>query len=313
MQYASYAYPREDLADALHEFDFSGEGFVASDVLPDRPVQKEAAYISVVTRENLKRAVVVHKNGAAFNRINLALEDMSYVCKDYGLESVLTDRDRANYATDIDGESETVMQVKHHLLIEKEIRAKDLLFNTTTWAGATLFTDVSAAPWDAAASDAIAHVLAAKEKVRALTGVNPDSMLIGAKTMANLLGNTGIKARFPGALLLTELMIRQNMANIFGLANLYVGGKVYDSAAEGQTAVVADIWADDYALIFKRLTGSLASSGLGRNIIWTGMPQAEQVIQYREVQTAGDIFRIQEYAIEKVFDASFAHLLQVDA
>lgn len=313
IRYATYAVPRADLGEIIREHDFSTEGFIAGLVLPEREVAKEAATLPVSRRENLKRADAKHKNGAAFNRINIEMEDFAYACKDYGLEATLTDRDLKNYASDFDAESETVIQIRHKMLVEREIRVKDLLLNTTTWTGASLYTDVSAAPWDAAASAVIAQILAAMELSRKLTGVRPDSLLCGAVALNNLLGNTEIKARFINVPVLTEALLKSNMASIFGLQNLFVGGKVYDSAMEGQDASISDIWADDYAMVFKLNQGSTASGGLGRTLKWNEMPQEEATLQYREEQTASDVFRIEEYAQEAVFNSSFGHLLKIDA
>ena len=312
INYTSYAIPRGDLGEVIREHDFSADGFVAEQVLPVRTVMKKSAYVPVVSRENLKRADSKHKNGSAYNRINLETEDLLYACKNFGLEAVLTDDDRENYAADFDGELETVTQIRHKILVEREIRVKDLLFNTTTWTGASLYTDVSAAPWDAAASAVLAQVRAAAELSRKLTGTTPDSMLIGAASMNNLLSNTGILARFVNVTVLTEDLLRSNMASLFGLRNLFVGGKVYDSAKEGQTASISDIWGDDYALIFKKNEGSTTGGGLGRILRWDAMTQESDTLQYREEQVAGDIFRVEEYADEKVFDASYGHLLKVD-
>jgi len=314
IQQGTYATPREDLGEAVHEYDASAEGFIATEVLPIREVKRKAATVSVVTRENLKRADARHANRGSFNRVDLYTEDLAYACKDYGLEGSLSDEDRANYENDFEAELETVMDVKHKLLVEAEIRAATLIFNTSTWTGSALYTDVSSAPWDAAGSDAISHVLAAKEKVRANTGMTPDTLVISAKTLNNLLGNTGIKNRFPGAAVLTEQMIRQNLAAIFGLENLLVGKKTYDSAKEGQDFSGADIWSDDYAMICRRNTGSLKSGGLGRTFLWTLMsPENITVKQYREEQTESDIFRVRQFLEEKVFDPYFGHLLKIDA
>jgi hypothetical protein len=151
------------------------------------------------------------------------------------------------------------------------------------------------------------------ELSRKLTGVRPDSLLCGAVALNNLLGNTEIKARFINVPVLTEALLKSNMASIFGLQNLFVGGKVYDSAMEGQDASISDIWADDYAMVFKLNQGSTASGGLGRTLKWNEMPQEEATLQYREEQTASDVFRIEEYAQEAVFNSSFGHLLKIDA
>lgn len=316
INYNSYGTPRGDLGEAIREYDPSQLGFIGSLVLPFREVTKKAASISVITRESiLKRADAKHANGSAFNRVGTEAEDLSYACQDYGLEGVLTDDDRANFAADFDAELETVESVVHKLLVEYELRVNALVFNTSTWTGSALYTDVSSAPWDAAASDAIAHVLAAKEKVRKNTGMEPDTLIIGATTLNNLLGNTGLKNRFPGAAIITEEMIRSQMAAIFGLKNLFVGRKTYDSANEGIAFSGSDIWSDDYAMICKISEGSLRAAGLGRTFVWTPVSGAGaySVKSYREEQTESDVFRVRHYVDEKIIDPYFGHLLKVDA
>ena len=313
IQQATYAVPREDLGEAVLEFDPSTEDFIATEVLPIRPVKRKAATVTVVTRENLKRATARHGNGAAFNRTDLYTEDLEYACVDYGLEGQLTNEDRANHEFDLDAELETTMSTKRIMLAEQEIRVATALFNTSTWTGATLYKDYSGAPWDNIASDIIGQVGFAKEKVRLNCGYTPDSMAIGAASLQNMLANTAIKARFPGVTVITEEMIRANLAAILGLRNLYVGKKTYDSAAEGQDFVGTDIWADDYAQVFRRNEGSLRSGGLGRTLLWTAMsPENITVIQYREEQTDSDIFRVRQFVEEKVFDKYFGFLLKID-
>ncbi len=312
IQYSSRANPREDLKDALGEYNTSEFSFIARDVLPVRPVKVKAASLSVLTRENLKRADTQHANGAAFGRVTLSAEDTTYACVDYGLEDQLTDDDRKNYETDFDAELETVQLVQDKIDIEQEVRVATAIFNTSTWTGASLYTDVSSAPWDAAASPIIAHIQAAKEKVRKGCGMIPTTMVVGATTLNNILMNTGIINRFPGATLITEQMIRANLAAIFGLDELLVGNAVYDTAKEGQSFVAGDVWSDDYAMIMKPNKGSLKSGGVGRTVVWDTF-DGLGVVSYREEQTESDIFRVRQYQQEKIFDASCGHLLKVDA
>ncbi len=310
----THAIGREDLGEAIREYDGSGEGFIATQLLPIRKVKKESSTVSVLTRENLKRADVNHANGAHFNRVDLLKEDLTYTCLDRALEGVLTDRDRANFDTDFDAEAETVINIQNKVLIEEEVRTKDLLFNTTTWTGADLYTDNSSAPWDAIGTGIINQVDLAVEKVRSGTGMMPDSMVIGPVTMLNIRKNTEILARFPGATAITQKMIMDELAAIFGLHNLFVGGKVFDGAAEGQAFSGSDIWGDDYAMVFKRNTGPVASGGLGRTMLWTEIcPENLTVKQYREEQTDGDVFRVRQFNVEKIFDEFFAHLMKIDA
>jgi len=314
IQQSTRSVPREDLGVAFHEYDPAADGFVSEIALPPIPVGKKAATMGVITRENLKRADSNHANGAGFNRVNLISEDKSYACKDHGLEIPLTDEDRATYETDYSAEYESVQSVTRKMFIEREIRVKDALFNTTTFTGADLYTDVSGTPWDAAGSDAIGHIRAAIKKVLANTGVMPDTMLIGLQTLENICLNTALLARFPGVQILTKQMIEQSIAAIVGLQNIIVGWAGYDSANEGQVYSSGTIWDDDYALIYKRHTGGRATPGLGRIVEWTGIQNGrDQVVQYREEQTESDVFRVRDFSYEWLFDAYFGHLLKVDA
>jgi hypothetical protein len=135
IQQATRSTPREELGVAFHEYDPETNGFIANSVMPPMPVGKKAATIGVITRENLKRAKTEHANGAAFERINLISEDKSYKCKDHGLEIPLTDEDRATYETDYDAEYESVQAVTRKMYVEREIRVKDIMFDTAVFNG----------------------------------------------------------------------------------------------------------------------------------------------------------------------------------
>lgn len=318
IQHTTYATPREDLGIAFHEFDVMGNNLVAEQVLPEIPVMKKAATLSVITRENMKLADTQHTNGSAFARVNLISEDMSYQCTDNGLEIPVTDEDRENYASDYDAEVESVQVVKTIMKLRREVRVAAAIFNTSTWTGADLYTDNSGSPWDAAGTDVIGQVDDAKEKVRKNTGYVPDSMVIGAKTFKNLRSNTAILSKFVAVPILTMDLLMKSIATILGIENLIVGGAVYDSAKEGQSFSSTDVWSDDYALIFKKQMGATkANPGLGRICTWSGESGQlanglENVVQYREEQTESDIFRVRDFSTEKIFDPYFAHLLKID-
>lgn len=314
----SYATPRSDLGVALHEFYPEGMDFAADKILPVLGVKKKAAAMSVITRENFKRVDVNVGNGGAYPRIGIVTEDLEYACKKRGLEAPITDEDRENYVNDFNADMETAQVGKTNLLIEREIRVKDLVFNTTTFTGASLFTDVSAAPWDNSGSDIPAHVIAAAEKVRQNTGVKPNTLLVGAATLANMLVNTKITGKF-NVTDITAEMLKKAMPSLFGLQDLIVGGVVYDGAKEGQSFSGTDIWGDDYAMVLRVQNGPTRTTpGLGRTMLWTRMNPnllqfSDEVFTYREEQTDSDIVKVKHFTDEKIFDPYFAHLLQVDA
>ena len=319
VQQSTYARPRASLGVAFQEYDTDGMECIATDVLPELEVQEESSTISVVTREGLlKRADPKRGSGGTYNRIDTETEDKDYTCKDYGLEGRLPDEKRKKFATDFDAEEVTVKTLHTKMAIEQEIRAAAAVFNTTTWdtGNAALYTDNSGSPWDNIATKIIAQVLAAVEKVRANTGVTPNALVLSKAQLVNILQNTEILSRFPGAAVITKKMLEGALASIFGLDKLVVGGQVYDSAKEGQAFVGSDVWSDDYAMVAKvaQKGDSMETPCIGRTCVWA--PDAPEIItveQYREEQTRSDVFRTRQYVTELICDAYFGHLMKVDA
>jgi len=315
--YSTYATPRADLGEAFHEFSPDGMTFIAPLILPDASVPKDEGTVTVITRENMRSDEAERAEGGTFQRIDITGEDLTYLCKNYGLEIPVTDRERKKYVDDFQVELEKIAILRLRMLLARELRVKNLIFNTTTWTGDDLYTDRSGAPWDNAGSDIIAHVVAAKEKVRSMTGVKANALIVSEATVNNMIANTGIQGRFPDNVLLTVELLRQQMAAIFGLQKLLVGDTVYNTADEGQSFSGSDIWPDDYAMVARVAEGPgmpMTTPCVGRTLRWTdmvnnvdGSPE-----QYREEQTKSEIYRMEDYLQEKVIDAYFAHLMKID-
>lgn len=309
------ATPRADLGQAFQEYWPNNMDFVAAECLPPLEVVEEAAYLDVIMRENVRLVEDKHADGDTFGRVGLEKTDLSYACVDRGLETLLTDKQRGKYRNRFDAEVLKVQHLKLTLLMGREYRAAAALLNTTTFTGADLYKDNSGDPWDAAAADIIGQVDAAVEKVRQNTGVRPDSIVFGAAHIQSIRKNTAIKAQFPGAQVITKELMLSSLPNILGLRNVYIGGAAYNSADQGQTYSGADIWGDDYALVFKKHEGGLSAvPGLGRILWWAQLGAADPIIEtYREEQRKGDVFRSRLYDQEKLFDAYFGHLMKIDA
>ena len=319
IQKATHATPRMDLGVAFHEYSPTRMRFIADQVMPKFPVGKKAATLSVIQRKNLTLPDTTRADGATFNRVSLYATDKSYSCVNDALEGVLPDGQRETYPDDFNAELETINALKIKMMLKRESRIKDKIFDTTTWTGAALYTDNSGSPRDSVDTNIISQIGAAKEKVRLNTGVIADSLIIGEAAMQNMLKNTGIIARFPNAERVTEAMIRGSLAAIFGLEQLLVGSSAYNSADEGQDPTFSDLWGDDYAMVavLGREGMPLSEPQLARTIFWQryiGDIDVDALVeQYREQQTKSDIFQVERSIDEKIIDEYFGHLMKIDA
>lgn len=310
----THAMPRLDLGVAFEEFSPEGIDFVGTQVLPIFETERREAKFSAITRESILRTQDTKRAlKSAYNRDDYEAEDKSYECWEHGVEQLVDDVERAMYANDFDADMHAVQIGKLRLMITQEQRYASLLFNTGTWTGASLYTDLTN-DWDGTDATPIDDVQAAKEKVRTLVGIEARAMLIGKVTLNNLLKHADVVDNIKYTVIPTMAAKRAALAALLDIDEMFVGNGVYNSAAEGASYSGSDIWSDDYALIFVRSRGAgLASPGLGRTFLWTAdSPDNLTVEQYREEQVRSDVFRVRQNVDELVFDASFGHLLKVD-
>jgi len=313
----NYATPRPDLGAAYKEYMEDPDEFIALMVAPEFPVDVEEGTFSVITRESLRKTVDDKRNAnGSFNQIEAGAEDKTFKTYARGLEAAVDYRKRSKFQKDFDLDMIKLEQLVHQMKLRREIRIASLLFNATTWTGAALATDVSGAPWDSASSGKpITNVQAAKKAVYD-NGGDANAVILPYSQFLNCMVSDQILARFPGINRLTPGDIKGALAALFDVKHVFVGKARKDTADEGQAAVNAQVWSDDYVLVCRVAEQGAPPSTpcVARSQRWVLESPEEMVIeQYYEPQTLRDKLRARNDVGEKVMDVFEAHLLQVDA
>lgn len=310
----TYATPRLDLGRAMWEYMIGSQQFIGTRVLPIFKTMKKSATFSKITRDSILRSRNVKRAPrAAYSRDTYDAKDQSYICEERGHEQPLDDVERSLYASDFSAESAAARIASQVVLQEQERDIAAMIYNTTTWTGAALYTDNSGTPWATAATDIIGQVDAAKEKVRVNSGMKPNALIIGQGQIVNFKKNTAIKDAIRYTAIPTEDQILLALSGLFGLKYIVLGDMIKNTAKEGQAFVGADVWGSTYASIARICeTEDLTEPGLGRTMLWSAdSPENATVEEYREEQTRSWVYRARHHADEIVFDANYAHLLKV--
>jgi len=307
----AYSAPRADLGEAFQQY-LANDVFIADKVFVPFLSGRKSGTFSAITRESIIQSIDArHANGATFAESQTTPEDVEFVCKDYGIQEPLTNETRENYAANGDFQAELVVvkSLTTKLQIAADVRLATALFNTSTFTGTDLYKDYSSAPWDTAASDIPAHIQFAMAKVRSNTGMKADTLVVSETTLQSMLANTKVLARFPGAAAVTADMLTENMAALFGLKKLIVGG--------GVSTLGSDIWADDYAMVCKTADpgDGLEAPAIGRNIYWDRFANDSQgwIEQFSDPNRDAEIYRVRHFADSKMIDPYFGFLLKIDA
>lgn len=307
------AVQREDLGAIAYEYtENARNGFIGLSLMPIFESAVQTAEYPVIPLEALLKMPDVNRTPEGnYNRGGWKFETDLFKCKEKGWEEPVDDVEAELYARFFD--AETVSTERAVKIIERaqEKRIQGILQNTSNFSNAAVTTE-----WDTSATcTPRSDVFTAKEAMRTSAGVIPN---VGACSMV-VLNSLLLAAEIQDALKYTnplemgglEAQLAQ-LAKYFGLDRLEVAGAQYDSAKQGQTAVLADLWDDEYFGLYNVSSGGLdlREPVVGRTFLWTGdSPQNTVVESYRDETVRGDIIRVRHNVDEEIIYAGAGYLL----
>jgi hypothetical protein len=310
---------RPAIAGSLEEFDLAmnRQGFIGRRVLPVFNTQVQAGPFGKITIESLlKGGNTERAPGSRYNRGDWDFTADSYATKEQGWEEPVDDREARMYADYFDAERVSTERARNVVMQNAEKRIADSVFNATTWTGSLLTTGITNEWDDPTNAIPIDDVEAAARLVRANTGLWPNALIINRKVFRNLRNCDQIVERIQSAgagfpTRPADITVAQ-LAAVFDLPNIIVAGGAYDSAKEGQSTVVAELWSDEYAMV-ARIAESrdIREPCLGRTFHWSedGSLLDGMVESYRDETVRSEIIRCRHDVHEKILYPECGHLL----
>lgn len=310
---------RPDLAGSLMEFDLAMDrnGFIAMRVAPVMEVGQQAGVFGKVPIEQLLQLKdTARAPGSGYNRGKFTFTDDSYACKENGWEEPVDDREAKMYANYFDAELIATQRAYDFVLRNQEIRMAALLFNTSTWTGATLTTAASI-PWSTVATATpVTDVEAAVRKVWTNSGRWPNTLVLERRKFRDLRLCDQIidRIRSAGAGNPTKAsdITAEMLAQVFDLEQVIVAGSAKNTANPGQTAAVGSCWDTTMAMVcYVDSSKDIRRPTIARTFHWSddGSEIGGAVETYRDETVRSDITRVRHDTMEKVMYVEMGHLL----
>lgn len=269
--------------------------------------------------DDLERAA-----GGTYARFDFKFTQDNYATKEYGAEIPMDQRFMQTYKY-IAGQDVDIFRMiaaglgRDLLMLEDEQRIATAVFNSSTWAGATLTTGVSDEWDDAANATPTTDVKAAKEKIRALFGAVMEQDLVAIMSDVvrdNLRVCADITNKVQYVRPTNQMDISDgDIARALGVGRLIVGSAHKPTHQQGASSPsFARVWDDEYCMIAKLsrpgMSGVL-SPGLGRQFHWSADGSQPQglVETYFSNERRSEIVRIRHQKVEKIEMVEAAHLL----
>ncbi len=317
-QTAALATLRPDLADSFEEYglDIAEQGFVATDVLPVIEVMKASGVFGrIPVAELLQKRESLRAPGAAYNRGDWTFETSSFACREHGLEEPVDDREATLYSNYFMAEAVSAARARHGVMLNAELRASALIFNSTTWTGSALTTGVTNEWDDVANADPAVDVLNAMIKVWDGSGLWPNALIINrlvfqrlklSTKLKDLMKYAGFKDPDPGSVTV------EAMAQALGIDRIIIAGAPQNSALEGAAVSITPAWSNEFAMIAKiAVTADIREPCVGRTFHWgeDGSTIGGSMETYREESHRSNIIRVRHDVDEIVLYKEAAHLL----
>jgi len=316
---SSVATLRPELAQGLEQFNLAmdRQGFIGHRILPVFELAEASGIFPKITLESLlqnKETVRAPRTG--YSRGDWDFTTDTFATQEHGWEEPIDDNEAKMYRNFFDFEQIATQRAFDMVLREQERAIATAIYNTTTWTGATLTTAITHEWDDATNAVPISDINAAKQKVWDLTGLWPNALVINRKQFNNLRTLDDIKDTIAssGAGYPTRAtdITREQLAACFDLDYILIGGAAKNTANEGQTRSLSQIWSDEYAMVCRiATTNDMSEPCIGRTFHWgaDGSNIGGHVETYRDETVRSDIVRCRMQIQNKILYAQCGHLL----
>lgn len=309
---------RPDLGGSMEEFSLEADraGFIGLTVAPVFETVKQSGQFGKIPIEQLLQSPDTERApGSGYNRGSWTFTKATFACIEHGHEEPVDDREAAMYAEWFDAEQVSAQRARDAVLRNFEIRMATLLFNATTWTGASLTTGITHEWDDATNAVPFTDVEAAVQKVYSGSGLWPNALIINKKVFRNLRNVAQIvdRVKYQGFVDARAGNISvEAMSQAFDLQVIVAGG-TKNTAIEPQTAVIAPIWSDEYAMVatLPSRPNDIRMPCTARTLHWgeDGSQIGTAFETYRDEPVRSDIVRARMDTDELVMYTESAHLL----
>lgn len=289
---------------------FKNPGYIAEDVCPIIPVKLESSKFFTYDKSRFDAPPALRGERADYGRVDWATSTDTYSCSEYGLELLIDDRERQNAIEPLNLDIDSTEILTDMVLNDREKRVQTLLMTSGSYthSNTTNLSGLSTA-WDQyGTSDPIKDIaVTGRERIRANSGIYPNTLLLGAKPFSVLKQHPLIIDRLKynptGGIGLGTLGA---LAALFEVDRVLVGLPLYRSSNEGQTDALTDIWGNNAVLAWINPRPAIKQPTLA----YMFQSRPRQVYKYRDDQHSSDVVRCSEVTAEKMISDSCGYFFQ---
>jgi len=225
---------------------YSNPAMIADQVLPRVPVaKKEFKWLKHKLTDGFSIPDTKVGRKAGRNQVEFSASEETSSTEDFGLDDIVPQDDIANAPDGYDPLGYASEGIANLLMLDREKRAADVVFNADNYAAANKATLSGDDRFSSTASTPISTILTAMDAMV----MRPNVLVFGQavwtkfrqhpEIVSAILGNSGTKG----------IVTREQVAALFEVQQILVGQSFLNTAKKGQAASLARVWGKYLAML----------------------------------------------------------------
>lgn len=241
---------------------YSNAAFIADTLFPVVKVEKESDLYAKYGLEMFNVYESRRANGGRSNEVDWTVGNDRYAAEQYSLSDIVTDRDKQNADKPITVEMDTVEFLDDAMSLGKEYRAAQIARNAANYISANTEALSGTSQWsDYTSSAPLTDIKTMKTAIWQASRKMPNLIELPAEVALTLANHPDIidLRKYTDPKLINDTGLPMKLLGL----DVVIGGAGYNTANQGQTATLADVWGKDVICAYSEKNPKLKSITYG--------------------------------------------------
>lgn len=223
---------------------YQNSEYIAEKVFPRVMVQNDTDKYRVYSRD-FRLPETIRRDGAEARNHDFSVSTASYILEEHALKALVTDRQARNY--DLASlQADTTEDLTDAIMLRKEKTVADL-FTSTNFSLNLSLAAANQFSLNSTTSNPIPYFDTAATTVLANSGYLPNKAVMERSVMLNQKNHTSIAERVK---YVSSEITKNTLAALYDIPEILVGVAQIDSAAEGITDSIGNVWGDNIGIMY---------------------------------------------------------------
>ncbi len=279
--------------------------YIADKIFPIVPVDKQSDYYFVWTKDFwFRNSVGLRGPGSGYPEGGLQLSSVQYICINKALSYPMPWENMQNQDAAIDLETTGAEWLADQFQLDREIALATAIFGASAWTSST--TLAGGDQWsDYANSDPIEDIETAKSTIIGLTGIKPNTMIIGQQAWDKLKFHPDLMDIYKHTQI--GVLTTDMVAKVFELDKILVGAAIKNTAGEAVTFAGSYIWGKYALLLYVPPSPGLRTPAAGYAFVWKQNGYQIPIEKMEERARKRDVLLADHAYIHKVVGADLGY------